>query len=687
MRTLAPLALFLFLFALPGASEEPIKSPKEVPVKPQPRDDPEDYKAPRMIPGLVIKAGEGAKLKEPPPVKIEESVRKNVQKLGFDFDKKGDLLHKESGTKIDKIMMIKAGILVNADGFLVFRDQPDMKVKEEHLKGILDGLLNFGKVNAHDPRKTGRILQAWGIPPAYDGVHMINPDGSATYFGLMLYEGLRKNPDRLKNLSGERLSKALALFKTGYGTAFGQQLPDAGQEDLKRGWRLLNWETNRPGETVLKLKPYSDIGDSIGAYKDLIEGEAKVVQAGGVTPQGFKKASDAALAALNKLERYRYHSEFDITPRPVPSPKQDKPAKEGDYTAPKMMGPGNKPTPPEHNMLPKLLKMVERLHGSPMSLGQQEAFIKSFPMGETVWRMGAHKLWRQGITGKNVKVAVIDTGVDYHPHLGDAVKERKAYTRQRGAKTTGMHGTHVAGTIHAMAPDAEIRSYQALDEENRNRQKNDNIETYAAVETAIDDAVKDGNQVINLSLGFFMNPSDSMTKKIQKHAENGVIFVIAAGNEGPNRGMRTPTSAPNAITVGALDTEGRITTFSSSGEKWDPEKMAYSIKNVFMAPGKNIASTVKPPFRMSPDQQDFTPMSGTSMASPHVTGSVALLLNAVKDFKLFPDPVTASKRIRDSLSTTGKQMSLDELPSGVPPEQDFIIIDPNAAYQHLRGSG
>jgi len=670
MRAAPPLALSLLLSlaVLSGAAED-AQDPPAAPPK-------LELKAPAKAPDVP----------EEKPVKVSEDLAKRIKELGFNFDKTGQLVHPETGTTISKQMLESAGLTLDEEGRLVYKDQPKMEVEQRHLQGVLSSLLKFGKVAAHDPRAAGRTLQAWGIPPAYDGIHLLNPDGTATYFGLMLYEGLRKDPTRVKQLSGERLSKALSLFEAGHGAAFGENLPEAGMADIGRAWNLLNWDTMRPGETPLSLKPYSDLGDSIGAYKDLIVGEDRAVLAGGPAPAGFnKKDSAAALEALNKLQRYQYHKNFTLQPGAVPTPEEKE--AEPQLVAAGPMERPVEPTPPEAGMLPKLLGIVERLHGSPMSLAQQEAFVKSFPLGESVWQMGAPQLWRQGITGKGVKIAVIDTGVDFHDHLGDAVKDRKNFSRDRGEKSTGQHATHVAGTIHAIAPDAEIHSYKAINGGMGTRQRMDTPEQYEAVIAAVDDAVKDGNRVINLSLGFFNHPSDRMVKTIQGHARKGVLFVVSAGNEGPESGMRTPTSAPDAMTIGAIDAQRKITTFSSGGEKWDPERMAYSIKNVFLAPGHNTNSTTKPYYRSSPEQQDFQRMSGTSMAAPHVSGSVGLLLQAVTDFKLFPDPVTASKRIRDSLFQTGEEVPVNELPSGTPPEQRYIIIDPNKAFGRLRGSG
>jgi subtilisin family serine protease len=667
MRAFTPLALCLSLVALPVAADDndqPVAAPPPV-----------QFKAPKAVPPLPEKK----------PVKISKSLKKKISSYGFEFEDTGEFVHKKTGTRITKKLLQKAGLQLDEEGRLVYSRDNKIEVEERHLENILLGLLDFGKVAAHDPKTVGKSLQAWGIPPAYDGVHLLNPDGSATYFGLMLFEGLRENPARIKNLSGERLSKALELFKVGHDSAFYNNLGDAAKADIRRAWGLLNWDKMRSGETRLNFKPYADLGDQLGAYRDLIAGETHAVSAGGAKPKGYDaKASAEAIAALNKLQRVQYHSGLDLAERKVPPPKTGV-GKESLEPLPmvKPIGIGEN-APPEHGALPKILALVERVRGEPMTAPQMEAFVKSFPLGEIAWRSGAPEAWRMGFTGKKTKVAVIDTGVAHHPHLGDAVKERKNFTRQRGPDAYGRHGTHVAGTIHAIAPDAEIRSYTVL-EENRGRQRADGNEIDKAILSAIDEAVGDGNKVINMSLGAYLNPSNAFAEKIQRYSQKGVIFVVSAGNSGPDARLNAPASAPDSWAVGALDAQGRITTFTTAGETWDPAKMTYAIKDVFMAPGKNVNATVKG-FGLG-SKNEFGTMSGTSMAAPYMTGAVALSVEAVRGFKLFPNPVSASRKIYDAFKTTAREMSLDELPSGIPPEKRFFIIRPAEAIKSLRGSG
>ncbi|MFH1726671.1 MAG: S8 family serine peptidase [Elusimicrobiota bacterium] len=318
-------------------------------------------------------------------------------------------------------------------------------------------------------------------------------------------------------------------------------------------------------------------------------------------------------------------------------------------------------------------------------------------MGDSVWRMGAHELWRQGLTGKGVKVGVIDSGVGYHPDLEgvmgglDETGLPRNYTTQTGPGEMGQHGTHVAGTIHALAPEAEIHSYKAIDEgsfhENRMMSAQEETTVAKSIMAAVDQAVKDGCHVINMSLGTRGLPSGDMAQKIEEHARNGVIFVISAGNEGGG-GIGTPSNAPSAITVGSLDAHNGVSTFSSRGANWDVAKCALAVKTVFMAPGENISSTkllFKPEAKYARPSDGYMNLSGTSMAAPHVAGSSALLVQhaqLVQHRLNIMNPVNMSRVIQDALVESSERMPVQILP-GVPAEQPFLIVDPVAAREKL----
>lgn len=164
------------------------------------------------------------------------------------------------------------------------------------------------------------------------------------------------------------------------------------------------------------------------------------------------------------------------------------------------------------------------------------------------------------ITGQGIKVGVIDTGIDYqHPDLRnnyhggsdlvDGDNDPMETKGQGGLQT--LHGTHVAGIIAAngklkgVAPDAEIIAYRALGP--------GGVGTSEQVIAAIEQAIKDKVDIINLSLGNSINGPDWPTSvALDKAVENGVVAVTSSGNSGPEVWtVGSPGTSSKAISVGA----------------------------------------------------------------------------------------------------------------------------------------
>ncbi|WP_272495828.1 S8 family serine peptidase [Bacillus pinisoli] len=164
------------------------------------------------------------------------------------------------------------------------------------------------------------------------------------------------------------------------------------------------------------------------------------------------------------------------------------------------------------------------------------------------------------LTGEGIKVGVIDTGVDYsHPDLRrnfkggfdlvDHDKDPMETKASQGMPT--LHGTHVAGIIaangkiHGVAPEAEIIAYRALGP--------GGMGTSEQVIAAIEKAIKDKVDVINLSLGNNVNGPDWPTSlALNKAVESGIVAVTSSGNSGPEMWtVGSPGTASKAISVGA----------------------------------------------------------------------------------------------------------------------------------------
>jgi subtilisin family serine protease len=183
----------------------------------------------------------------------------------------------------------------------------------------------------------------------------------------------------------------------------------------------------------------------------------------------------------------------------------------------------------------------------------------------------------------------------------------------------GVHGVQVAGnTLSGVAPNAYIGNYKALTIPTPGFGLDGNSAEIAA---AIEAAVADGMDVINLSLGEpEIEPSrDLVVKAIEGAAAAGVVPVIAAGNDFDDFGygsVSSPANAPDAITVAAVTSRDAIADFSSAG----PTPLSLQMKPDVAAPGVDVISSL-PPNQGGP----WGTLSGTSMAAPHVAAAAALL--------------------------------------------------------------
>jgi serine protease AprX len=299
---------------------------------------------------------------------------------------------------------------------------------------------------------------------------------------------------------------------------------------------------------------------------------------------------------------------------------------------------------------------------------------------ESVPLIGADRVWNElGYTGRGVGVAVIDSGIDgLHPDLqfGSAVVQNVKILAPNlfglgpivaenlpTSDTTSGHGTHVAGTIggrgtasdgyyRGVAPDSKLIGISA----------GDAISILFALE-GFDYALAHRTQynirVISNSWGttgeFVATDPINVASK-QAH-DAGVVVVFAAGNEGPGNNTLNPYSvAPWVIGVAAGAKDGAtLGDFSSRGIPGDS-----LYHPTITAPGVSIVSTRAPnsilPVLGAPDDLSINPawipyyttMSGTSMATPHVAGVLALMLEA--------KPTLTPDQLKDILVQTAKPM-------------------------------
>jgi subtilisin family serine protease len=224
---------------------------------------------------------------------------------------------------------------------------------------------------------------------------------------------------------------------------------------------------------------------------------------------------------------------------------------------------------------------------------------------------------------------VLDTGVDAtHPDLATQVAGAKNFTTEPDGDPVG-HGTHVASTIagtaaasagryKGVAPDSKI--YDGKVCEVRGCRE-------SAILAGMDWASTEVKaKVVNLSLGGTDTPEiDPLEEAVNRlTAQNGTLFVISAGNEGPNDStVGSPGSADRALTVGAVNKQDKLAHFSSRG----PRVGDGAIKPDVTAPGVDIvAARSKDSVIDVPVGDQYLRLSGTSMAAPHTAGAAALLL-------------------------------------------------------------
>jgi len=276
-------------------------------------------------------------------------------------------------------------------------------------------------------------------------------------------------------------------------------------------------------------------------------------------------------------------------------------------------------------------------------------------------QIGAPQLWGPNLAtaGQGMKIGIIDDGVDAnHPYFDPAgfryppgfPKGQVQYATpkvivQRAFPAPGQtwkyadapfdpvnsyHATHVAGiaagdhgvkartsVVSGVAPDAWIGNYKALTVPTAEFGLDGNSAEIAA---AIEAAVGDGMNVINLSLGEpEVDPSrDLVVQALDNAARAGVVPVVAAGNDFGDFGygsVTSPANAPDAIAVAAADASDTVAPFSSAG----PTPVSLQLKPDVTAPGVTILSS------LPASEGTWGDLSGTSMATPHVAGAAALL--------------------------------------------------------------
>ena len=306
----------------------------------------------------------------------------------------------------------------------------------------------------------------------------------------------------------------------------------------------------------------------------------------------------------------------------------------------------------------------------------------------------AEDVWADNVTGRQVVIAILDTGVDEnHPMLNGSIIGSISFVEGEDPHDYHGHGTHVASIaagrpvqvhkdsrlvwVSGIAPNAAILNVKVLGKNGGG--------SLSTVIKGLDyvaqwhDSHPDVPIVVSMSLGTpYGNPSDPVCQKVNWLVEEKHIpVVVAAGNE--YFLIDSPGLAEKAITVAAVDGEKNVASFSGKG----PGTNYKDIKPDIAAPGVKIPGA-------RANTNDIIEMSGTSMATPHVAGVIALLLEDRPDLKDKPDEIrkiieqtaidTAQPEILEGHGIADAYAAVENLPS----KNRFSMFD---WFKNLFGGG
>lgn len=284
-------------------------------------------------------------------------------------------------------------------------------------------------------------------------------------------------------------------------------------------------------------------------------------------------------------------------------------------------------------------------------------------LGESVPQIHADSIWiNLQCEGDSIRIGIIDTGIDYtHPDLGDGYGEGYKVVggydfvnQDEDPVDDNEHGTHVAGIVAAdgllkgVAPKAWLYAIKVLDEYGSGWESDIISGIEYTLDPDNDDNFDDKLDVANMSLGGDkIMADDPMEIAVENASSNGVIFCVAAGNNGSTgvESVGTPGTAPSAITVGATRTDDQTVDWLSS---IGPTPVSYILKPDIVAPGFVINSTIP--------GGGYATFGGTSMATPHVAGTAGLLK------KLHPEWSPAE--IKSAMMSTARDLGVEKIEQG-----------------------
>lgn len=256
--------------------------------------------------------------------------------------------------------------------------------------------------------------------------------------------------------------------------------------------------------------------------------------------------------------------------------------------------------------------------------------------------------------GAGVDAYIVDTGIQVeHPEFEGRARVGASFTNDNDKDGNG-HGTHVAGTVgsktYGVAKKVSLIAVKVLNAQGSGTTSG----VVAGINWVAENAKKTPNRksVANMSLG---GGADTvLDQAVAAAIKAGTVFAVAAGNSAGDACVVSPGRVPEAITVAASDKNDQFASFSEKGSCVD-----------IIAPGVDILSTW--------NAGNTKTISGTSMATPHVAGVVALALAEGKtaaDVTKYLTTIASKNRIKGSLGTTPNQLLYSKVNGGAIPDNE-----------------
>jgi len=272
------------------------------------------------------------------------------------------------------------------------------------------------------------------------------------------------------------------------------------------------------------------------------------------------------------------------------------------------------------------------------------------PQQVTDWGVSlvqAPQVWTR-TRGEGIKVLILDTGLDYrHPDIAANFKAGKNFTSSRATDYMDRHGhgTHCAGIVAGIdngigivgvAPAAEIHVGKVLTDSGGG--------SFDSLIKGIEYGIERKVDIISMSLGAEDDPGEEVHDVIKRAREAGIIIVAASGNEAGK--VNYPAAYDEVIAVAAIDQAFDYADFSNFGEAVD-----------VAAPGVDILSTYL--------NSNYAKLSGTSMATPIVTGVIALAQSYARKKDIAADPNKIFEMIKSRSVDVGEKGTDQHFGNGI----------------------